>query len=133
MGFKLHNDTATQITQLNSSVGILDNNVQFLLINPATISEKGINIDDTTPPRTPVSHNPTQNIDTFPSNIFGHTGFTGTYAVAVPDYDLIVILLTNRQNVGLGDSGYYYDLGPLRSEILGKILLAAQSDFVSEQ
>ncbi len=61
-----------------------------------------------------------------PEKVFGHGGFTGTYAVAVPEYSLVVILLTNRQNVGLGDSGYYYNVGPLRREVLRTILLALQ-------
>lgn len=52
---------------------------------------------------------------------FGHTGFTGTSVVAVPARDLSIILLTNRQNVGLNSSGYYPDLGSLREQIFRSI------------
>jgi CubicO group peptidase (beta-lactamase class C family) len=38
---------------------------------------------------------------------FGHNGFTGTNGIAVPKYKLVMILLTNRQNVGQNDKGYY--------------------------
>ncbi|MCB0630292.1 MAG: serine hydrolase, partial [Lewinella sp.] len=40
-----------------------------------------------------------------PEGSFGHTGFTGTSIAVVPKYDLSVILLINRQNVGLQPSG----------------------------
>lgn len=52
-----------------------------------------------------------------PGGTFGHTGFTGTSIVAVPKDTLSVILLTNRQNTGRQDNGYYFDLGPLRQAI----------------
>ena len=32
-------------------------------------------------------------VDDLPTGSFGHTGFTGTYAVAVPAHDLSIILL----------------------------------------
>lgn len=56
-----------------------------------------------------------------PPGTFGHTGFTGTNIVAVPSESLSIILLTNRQNVGRQDNGYYYDLGPLRQDIFDAV------------
>lgn len=52
-----------------------------------------------------------------PEGTFGHTGFTGTSILVVPEDSLSVILLTNRQHVGRQDDGTYYDLGPLRQAI----------------
>lgn len=52
-----------------------------------------------------------------PEGTFGHTGFTGTSVVVVPHDSLSVILLTNRQNAGRQDNGYYFDLGQLRQDI----------------
>ncbi|WP_372638547.1 serine hydrolase domain-containing protein [Fodinibius sp.] len=52
-----------------------------------------------------------------PDGTFGHTGFTGTSVVVVPEDSLSVILLTNRQNAGRQENGYYFDLGPLRQAI----------------
>ena len=61
-----------------------------------------------------------------PEGTFGHSGFTGTYALAVPKYGLSILLLTNRQNVGLNDSGYYPSLTSLRSQVVTSILQAIQ-------
>lgn len=57
-----------------------------------------------------------------PPGTFGHTGFTGTSIVVVPELDLSIILLTNRQNVGLQETEYYYDLSSLRQKILHTVL-----------
>lgn len=57
-----------------------------------------------------------------PGGTFGHTGFTGTNVVVIPEYDLSVIFLTNRQNVGLQEDGYYYNLGPLRQQIVDGVM-----------
>lgn len=57
-----------------------------------------------------------------PPGTFGHTGFTGTNVVIIPVEDLSIILLTNRQNVGVQPSGYYYDLSELRQQILNTVL-----------
>ncbi|MDR8393077.1 serine hydrolase [Aliifodinibius sp. S!AR15-10] len=57
-----------------------------------------------------------------PEGSFGHTGFTGTSIVVVPEYDLSIILLTNRQNVGRRENGYYFDLGPLRQAVVDEVL-----------
>lgn len=40
-------------------------------------------------------------------NFFGHTGFTGTAVVVDKDNDLFVIMLTNKQNMGPDEDGYY--------------------------
>ncbi len=57
-----------------------------------------------------------------PERTFGHTGFTGTNIVVIPGKKLSIILLTNRQHVGVQPLGYYYDLDPLRQEIFYKVL-----------
>lgn len=57
-----------------------------------------------------------------PSGTFGHTGFTGTNVVVIPEKKLSVILLTNRQHVGPQPSGYYYDLSELRQNIIREVL-----------
>ncbi len=57
-----------------------------------------------------------------PAGSFGHTGFTGCNALVVPDREIIVIFLTNRQHEGLAESGRYPDLGKLRREIAEAVL-----------
>ncbi len=51
-------------------------------------------------------------LDPLPPFAFGHPGFTGTYALALPQKKLSVIILTNRQNQGVGINGKYFDLKP---------------------
>lgn len=60
---------------------------------------------------------PSLNATELPEGSFGHTGFTGTNFVVVPEYDIIVILLTNRQHYGVNEDGTYPDLRKLRREI----------------
>ncbi len=57
-----------------------------------------------------------------PEGTFGHPGFTGTSIVIVPQQELSVILLTNRQNAGRQENGYYFNPGPLRQAILDEVL-----------
>lgn len=57
-----------------------------------------------------------------PEGTFGHTGFTGTSIMVVPQYDLSIILLINRQNMGLLKSGYYYNVNPLRRQIFEAVV-----------
>lgn len=57
-----------------------------------------------------------------PAGTFGHTGFTGTSIAVVPQYHLSVILLINRQNMGLLKSGFYYNPNPLRREIFEAVM-----------
>lgn len=52
-----------------------------------------------------------------PVGTFGHTGFTGTSIMVIPQYNLSIILLINRQNMGLLKSGDYYNVTPLRRQI----------------
>ncbi len=49
-----------------------------------------------------------------PAGSFGHTGFTGTSIAVVPELHLSVIILINRQNVGLQANGVYYNPNPVR-------------------
>lgn len=53
-----------------------------------------------------------------PEGTFGHTGFTGTHIVVVPGDKVSIIFLTNRQNTGLQDNGYYFNLDSLRQQIV---------------
>ncbi len=57
-----------------------------------------------------------------PAGSFGHTGFTGTSIAIVPSLNLSVILLINRQNMGLLPTGYYYNPNPIRREIFDAVL-----------
>jgi CubicO group peptidase (beta-lactamase class C family) len=55
--------------------------------------------------------------DYAPAGSFFHTGFTGTFILGVPARRLGVVLLTNRQNVGIDERGYYPDVGPLQRAV----------------
>ena len=57
-----------------------------------------------------------------PEGTFGHTGFTGTSISVIPKYNLSVILLINRQNTGLLNSGEYYNVNPIRQKVFSAIL-----------
>jgi serine-type D-Ala-D-Ala carboxypeptidase len=57
-----------------------------------------------------------------PAGTFGHTGFTGTSITVVPSMKISVILLINRQNMGLLPTGYYYNPNPLRKAIFEAVL-----------
>ena len=57
-----------------------------------------------------------------PAGSFGHTGFTGTSIAVVPSEDLSVILLINRQNVGLLPSKEYYNVSPVRRAVFEQII-----------
>ncbi|HYU51923.1 MAG TPA: serine hydrolase, partial [Gemmatimonadaceae bacterium] len=48
---------------------------------------------------------------------FSHTGFTGTYVAGIPKYELSIVLLTNRQNMGTDARGYFPDIGPLEQAV----------------
>jgi serine-type D-Ala-D-Ala carboxypeptidase len=49
-----------------------------------------------------------------PAGSFGHTGFTGTFVLGVPEQGMAIVLLTNRQNVGVDGGTTYPDVGPLQ-------------------
>jgi len=57
-----------------------------------------------------------------PSKTFGHTGFTGTNVVVIPEYKLSIILLTNRQHFGVNEAGSYPNLRPLRQNIVDVLM-----------
>lgn len=57
------------------------------------------------------------NADSVSGVSMGHTGFTGTNVLVSPSQDLIYILLTNRQHVGVDSTGSYPDLRKLRIEL----------------
>lgn len=57
-----------------------------------------------------------------PKGSFGHTGFTGTSIAVVPSMNVSVILLINRQNMGLLPTGYYYNPNPLRKQIFEAVM-----------
>lgn len=55
--------------------------------------------------------------DYAPAGSWGHTGFTGTFVLGVPEQGLGIVLLTNKQNIGVdGDTGYT-DVGPLNHAV----------------
>jgi CubicO group peptidase (beta-lactamase class C family) len=58
-----------------------------------------------------------------PAGSFGHTGFTGTSIVIVPSLDISVILLINRQNMGLLSTGYYYNPNLFSRDIFDAVLI----------
>jgi len=53
---------------------------------------------------------------------FGHTGFTGTSIVVVPELNVSIILLINRQNMGLMPGGYYYNPNGIRRGVFEAML-----------
>jgi CubicO group peptidase (beta-lactamase class C family) len=57
-----------------------------------------------------------------PPRSFDHTGFTGTYVLGVPARGLAVVLLTNRQNVGVNARTRYPDVGPLQRAVAAALL-----------
>ena len=57
-----------------------------------------------------------------PPGSFGHTGFTGTSISVVPRYHVSVILLINRQQMGLSATGDYYNVNPIRQQVFETVL-----------
>jgi len=66
-------------------------------------------------------------VDGLPNGTFGHTGFTGTFALAVPESGLTIVLLTNRQNVGVDSTGRYNSVTALRRQIAELLIEAMRS------
>ena len=60
--------------------------------------------------------------DYAPAGSFSHTGFTGTFVLGVPERSLGIVLMTNRQNVGVDERGYYPDVNPLRRAVAEALL-----------
>jgi len=52
-----------------------------------------------------------------PTGTFGHTGFTGTSISVIPEKKLSVIILINRQNMGLQLTRDYFNPNPIREAI----------------
>jgi CubicO group peptidase (beta-lactamase class C family) len=63
-----------------------------------------------------------------PAGTFGHTGFTGPSISVVPEYDMSVILLINRQNTGLLSTGEYYNVSPVRRQVFDAIMKYSAMD-----
>lgn len=60
---------------------------------------------------------------------FAHDGFTGTQVVFHPDYDLQVIVLSNKQNYGpYNNNGSYYSTYALSREINNAVFEAIRTD-----
>ncbi len=53
---------------------------------------------------------------------FGHTGFTGTSICVVPKDNISIVLLINRQNVGLSPSKDYFNVNPIREQIFKTVM-----------
>ncbi len=61
-------------------------------------------------------------IESPPPGTFGHTGFTGTYVAVFPGQRTTLVLLTNRQNLGVGPDGRYNSLDALRADVADAVL-----------
>ena len=57
-----------------------------------------------------------------PSGSYAHTGFTGTSIVVIPKTSTSIILLINRQNIGLLQNGEYYNVGPIRQQVFEAVM-----------
>ena len=56
-----------------------------------------------------------------PDGTFGHTGFTGTSIAVIPEKKISIIMLINRQNTGLLDTGEYNNLNPVRLQVFNAV------------
>ena len=63
-----------------------------------------------------------------PEGSFAHNGFTGTYVIGIPSHGLSIVLLTNRQNLGPNERGFFPDLAPLQQAVVRAIVAGAESD-----
>jgi CubicO group peptidase (beta-lactamase class C family) len=57
-----------------------------------------------------------------PEGTFGHTGFTGTSISVVPAEGLSIILLINRQQMGLNSNKEYYNVNSIRAQIFETVM-----------
>lgn len=57
-----------------------------------------------------------------PEGTFGHTGFTGTSICVVPSKDVSIILLINRQQMGLIDNKEYYNVNAIRAQVFKAVM-----------
>ncbi len=60
--------------------------------------------------------------DGLPPGSFAHPGFTGTYVAGIPSENVGVILLTNRQNLGVDEDGHYPAIGDLQTAVTQAVL-----------
>ncbi len=51
-----------------------------------------------------------------------HNGFTGTFGAYVPSRRAIVIILTNRQNLGVKENGFYNDIRNLQRGVTAALI-----------
>jgi CubicO group peptidase (beta-lactamase class C family) len=61
-----------------------------------------------------------------PEGTFGHTGFTGTSITVVPSKQLSIILLINRQQMGLSANKDYYNVNPIQAAIFKAVMKYAK-------
>ena len=69
-----------------------------------------------------------QTVARFPAGTIAHSGFTGTWVLAVPEYRLSIVLLTNRQNLGTDQRGFFPDVGPLREAVSRAVVNGVAAD-----
>jgi CubicO group peptidase (beta-lactamase class C family) len=53
---------------------------------------------------------------------FGHTGFTGTSISVVPNQNISIVLLINRQNIGLSPTKEYFNVNPIREQVFKTVM-----------
>jgi CubicO group peptidase (beta-lactamase class C family) len=63
-----------------------------------------------------------QTPDWAPDGSFSHTGFTGTFVAGIPSRGLAIVLLTNRQHLGVDDNTRYPDLTVLQRNVVEAVL-----------
>ncbi len=61
-----------------------------------------------------------------PEGTYGHTGFTGTSISVVPGKNLSIILLINRQQMGLIDNKEYYNVNLIRAAVFKAVMAFAK-------
>lgn len=57
-----------------------------------------------------------------PEGTFGHTGFTGTSICIVPEKKLSIIILINRQQMGLTGNKEYYNVNSIREKVFKAVM-----------
>ena len=63
-----------------------------------------------------------------PEGSFAHNGFTGTYVIGIPSHGLSIVLLTNRQNLGTNERGFFPDVAPLQQGVVRAIVAGVDAD-----
>lgn len=57
-----------------------------------------------------------------PEGSFGHTGFTGISIAVIPQAGISIIILINRQNIGLLKNDDYYNVNSVRQKIFEAVM-----------